>query len=180
MLREISLLLAGLVTVKGLGQQQCFYFPDSHATDNSANSNQAVFDARQPNNDFLLVSSDQGLNPEHHSVPILTSSKDNIAVHLAVANFVTDLEKVTGQRLTVYNDTIPKHSERAVIVGTSGSDVIRDLKGYQGVIDDLEGKWESFDVRNLWDPRDDLREAIVIAGSDRVSHIHTYRPGPAS
>ena len=177
MLREISLLLAGLVTVNCLGQQQCFYFPDSDATDNSANGNQAVFDTRHPNNDFLLVSGDQRLSPEHRSVPILTSSNDNIAIHLAVANFVADLEKVTGHRLTVYNDTIPKHSERAVIVGTSDSDVIRDLKGYLGVIDDLEGKWESFDVRNLWDPRDDLREAIVIAGSDRVRHVHKYHPG---
>lgn len=99
MLKEISLLLAGLVTVKGLGQQQCFYFPDSDTTDSSANGNQAVFETRQPNNDFVLISGDPDLSPDHHSVPILTSSKDNIAIHLAVANFVTDLEKSPGRDL---------------------------------------------------------------------------------
>jgi hypothetical protein len=170
MLKEIFFLLAGLAAVNGLGQQQCLYFPESHA-DNSANVNQAVFDARHSTNDFLFVSTAEGLNGGHHKVPILTSSRDNIAIHLAVASLVLDFEKVTGHRLDVYNDTLPHGTQRAVIIGTSKSQVVKDLRGYQGVVDDLEGKWESFDIRGLENPTDDLKEVVVVSGSDRVSEL---------
>jgi len=164
MLRGLALVLVGLTTVHGLGQQQCLYFPESSNIENRAD--QVVFDSQQTlKHDFILASSDKGSD----SIPILTSSKDNVAVHLAVASFISDVEKVTGARMQVYNDTLPGHSQRAVIVGTSSSEVVKDLKGYQGVVDDLEGKWESFDIRVLGNPKDGLKEAMVISGSDRVS-----------
>jgi hypothetical protein len=165
MLKAIALLLGALSAVHGLGQQQCLYFPDSHSTSDSR-TDQVVFENGQiPKHEFLLASSERKVD----MVPILTSSKDNIAVHLAVASFVSDVEKVTGARLEVYNDTLPAHSQKAVIVSSSGSDIVKRLKGYQGVVDDLEGKWESFDIRVLKNPTHDLKEAMVIFGSDRVS-----------
>jgi hypothetical protein len=165
MLKEIALLLGVLTTVHGLGQQRCLYFPDSHSTSDSR-TDQVVFGTgHDSNHEFIVASSDKG----SASLPILTSSKDNIAVHLAVASFVTDVEKVTGSKLKVYNDTLPGHSKKAVIVGTSGSQIVKGLRGYQGVVDDLEGKWESFDIRVLDEPTQDLEEAMVISGSDRVS-----------
>jgi len=167
MLKSITLVLGVLTTVHGLGQQQCLYFPDSHSTfDNDNRADQVVFsNGHDSKHDFILASS----NKRSRSLPILTSSKDNVAVHLAVASFVTDVEKVTGSKMRVYNDTLPGHSKKAVIVGTSGSDIVQDLRGYQGVVDDLEGKWESFDIRVLENPTHDLKEALVISGSDRVS-----------
>jgi len=167
MLKSITLLLGVLTTVHGLGQQQCLYFPDSHsASDNDNRADQAVFSTgHSSKHDFLLASSDKGLS----SLPILTSSQDNVAIHLAVASFIMDVEKVTGSKMRVYNDTLPGHSKKAVIVGTSGSDIVKDLRGYQVVVDDLEGKWESFDIRVLENPTRDLKEALVISGSDRVS-----------
>jgi hypothetical protein len=171
MLKSITLLLGVLTTVHGLGQQQCLYFPDSHSTsDNDNRADQVVFGiGHDPKHEFIMASSDKGSD----SLSILTSSKDNAAVHLAVASFVVDVEKVTGSKLKVYNDTLPGHGKKAVIVGTSGSEVVKGLRGYQGVVDDLEGKWESFDIRVLEDPTHDLKEAMVISGSDRVSR-RTY------
>ena len=165
MLKSITLLLGVLTTVHGLGQQQCLYFPDSHSTSDKR-ADQVVFgNGHDSKYDFILASSDK----RSTSLPILTSSKDNIAVHLAVASFVTDVAKVTGSKMKVYNDTLPGHNKRAVIVGTSGSEIVKGLRGYQGVVDDLEGKWESFDIRVLENPTQDLNEAMVISGSDRVS-----------
>jgi hypothetical protein len=165
MLKSITLLLGVLTAVHGLGQTQCLYFPDSHPTsDNRAD--QVVFGTGHASKqEFILASSDNGSD----SLSILTSSKDNVAVHLAVASFVVDVEKVTGSKLKVYNDTLPGHGKKAVIVGTSGSEVVKGLRGYQGVVDDLEGKWESFDIRVLENPTHDLEGAMVISGSDRVS-----------
>jgi hypothetical protein len=169
MLKSITLLLGVLTTVNGLGQTQCVYFPDSDPTsDNRAD--QVVFGTGHASKqEFILASSDKGSD----SLSILTSSKDNAAVHLAVASFVVDVEKVTGSKLKVYNDTLPGDSKRAVIVGTSRSEVVKGLRGYQGVVDDLEGKWESFDIRVLENPTHELKEAMVISGSDRVSR-RTY------
>jgi hypothetical protein len=174
MLKQGAILLAGLTAVQALGQHQCVFFPDSTSTfgqDGLANQDdQVVFDgsrSAQKNNDFLLVSTDVGL--QGHTIPVLTSSKDNVAIHLAVANWVNDIRKVTGVKLEIYNDTLPHHSKSAVVVGTSKSDIVQDLSGYQGVRDDLEGKWESFDVRVLEDPGRGMEQAVVISGSDRVS-----------
>lgn len=165
MLKSITLLLGVLTTVHGLGQTQCLYFPDSRSTSDSR-TDQVVFGTGHASkHEFILASSDKGSD----SLSILTSSKDNVAVHLAVASFVVDVEKVTGSKLKVYNDTLPGHSKKAVIVGTSGSEVVKGLRGYQGVVDDLEGKWESFDIRVLESPTHELKEAMVISGSDRVS-----------
>jgi len=165
MLKSITLLLGVLTTVHGLGQQQCLYFPDSHSTSDSR-TDQVVFGTGHASKqEFILASSDKDAD----SLFILTSSKDNAAVHLAVASFVVDVEKVTGSKLKVYNDTLPGHNKKAVIVGTSGSEVVNGLRGYQGVVDDLEGKWESFDIRVLENPTHDLKEVMVISGSDRVS-----------
>jgi hypothetical protein len=183
MLKQSAVLLAGLTTVQALGQHQCIHFPSSASADLTNGGAQVVFDeaagnprANGQNADFLLVSTDHRLR--RHGVPVLTSSKDNVAVHLAVANWVTDVEKVSGFKLEVYNDTLPSHSKSAVIVGTSSSDIVGDLKGYQGVRDDLDGKWESFDVRVLENPRKDLDHAVVISGSDRVGNSCVLRTMP--
>jgi len=169
MLKGIAVLLGTLSIVHGLGQQQCLYFPDTHSP-SDGRTDQIIFGTGHNfNHGFIIASSDKGSD----LVSILTSSKDNVAVHLAVASFVSDVEKVTGTRMEVYNDTLPghSHSNKAVIVGTSGSELVKELKGYQVVVDDLEGKWESFDIRVLENPTRDLKEAMVISGSDRVNHL---------
>jgi hypothetical protein len=175
MLKEVGFLLAGLATVQAVGQQHCLFFPDETSTTTNS-PDQVVFTNRPGHHEdgFVFASSGASILGDGQ-VPILTSSKDNIAIHLAVKSFVSDLEKVIGLKLGVYNDTLPAHMKRALIVGTSGSEVIKDLKGYQGVRDDLDGKWESFDMRALRDPTEDLELAVVISGSDRVSFLLNLR-----
>lgn len=175
MLKHSALLLAGLASVSALGQHRCLYRTDEggFTGDLSTSPEQVVFDGPRAqagkDEDFTLISSLPGY--KHIENPVLTSSKDNVAVHLAVANWVEDLRKVTGVKLDVYNDTLPGHVKQAVIVGTADSELIGGLEGYDKVREGLKGKWESFDVRVLQKPRKGLDKAAVIAGSDRVGAL---------
>lgn len=171
MLKQTAVLLAGLASVQALGQHQCLYRTDegAHVTDHL---NQVVFDRQHlaKDDDFTLISAATHLKSESKN-PVLTSSKDNVAVHLAVAAWVEDLKKVTGVKLEVYNDTLPEGAASAVIVGTSESALIQSLHGYSEVRDGLKGKWESFDIRIVDKPLKGLEKAAVISGSDRVSNL---------
>lgn len=167
MLKEAALLLVGLGVVNGLGQHRCLYTSDDATY--RPHTDQIVFDASnsgQGNDDFAIISSHPSFKPSEN--PILTSSKDNIAVHLAAAAFVGDLERVTGVKLEIYNDTLPAGTKQAVIVGTSESDLIGSLDGYKDVREGLKGKWEAFDIRVLEKPHKGLEKAAVVSGSDRV------------
>lgn len=162
--------MLGLTGVKALGQHRCLYTSDD--TIGSRHTDQVVFDTSNPvqgDSDFTIVSSHPSFKPSE--TPILTSSKDNIAVHLAVAAFVEDLRRVTGVKLDIRNDTLPDSVRQAIIVGTSDSDIIGSLSGYEHVRQGLQGKWESFDIRYLNDPLQHLDTAVVISGSDRVSPL---------
>lgn len=173
MLKQSIVLLAGLASVRALGQHQCLYRTDE-GEQVKDHLNQVVFDRHQStdNDDFTLISADSSFKPGI-SNPVLTSSKDNVAVHLAVAAWVEDLRKVTGVKLDIYNDTLPEGAPQAIIVGTSESDLIQSLHGYSDVRDGLKGKWESFDIRVLEKPLQGLEKAAVISGSDRVSDLYT-------
>lgn len=168
MLKRSALLLIGLAGVNALGQHRCLYTSDSATS--SHHTDQVVFDPSslvRGDEDFTIASSHPSFKPSEH--PILTSSKDNIAVHLAAAAFIEDIRRVTGVKLDIYNDTLPAGVKQAIIVGTSESDLIGSLEGYQEIRDELKGKWESFDVRVLEKPFKGLESAAVISGSDRVS-----------
>lgn len=169
MLKGSALLLLGLTGVNALGQHRCLYTSDD-ATHN-LHTDQVVFETSnvvRGDDDFTIASSHPSFRPSEN--PVLTSSQDNIAVHLAAAAFVQDLERVTGVKLEIYNDTLPAGVKQAVIVGTSESDLIESLDGYKDIRDGLKGKWESFDIRVLDKPLKDLDKAAVISGSDRVRH----------
>lgn len=172
MIKQSALLLIGLAGVSALGQHRCLYTSDDATV--SHHPDQVVFDSpnlHQDDGDFIIASSHPSFKTSEN--PILTSSKDNVAVHLAVAAFAEDLRRVTGVKLETYNDTLPASVKQAVIVGTSESDLIGNLEGYDDVRDGLKGKWESFDIRVLDKPLKGLEKAAVISGSDRVGFV-TY------
>lgn len=130
----------------------------------SVDSAQHVFSSTQNHPDELTV-----FSAENHgrSVPILTDSKDNVAIHIAVASVADDIEKITGRRPETFNDTLPSHFDSAVIVGSVDSSLIRKVDGTD-YVDEIKGKWESFDLRTLKKPLKGLKEGLVITGSDRV------------
>lgn len=137
----LSLLLTSLLpSVAALGGQQCLTFTTS------------------PDH-FALA--------DHGSlVPIITDSTDAEALHIAASTFADDLERVTGSRPAVFNDTVPDWADRVVMVGTASSPLVSSRQGSNAVA----GKWEAYDIRVVTAPVDGVVEALVVTGSDKVRH----------
>jgi hypothetical protein len=100
-------------------------------------------------------------------VPIITDSSDSEALHVAASTFADDIERVTGSRPTVCNDTVPDWASQVVVVGTTSSPLLSGLAG--SASGDLKGQWEAYDMRVVANPVEGVAEALVITGSDKVS-----------
>ena len=135
----LSLLLTSLLpTVAALGGQQCLYFTSS---------------------------SDHFSIADHGSlVPIITDSTDPEALHVAASTFADDLERVTGSRPAVCNDTVPDWADRVIMVGTASSPLVSSRDGSNAI----SGKWEAYDIRVASSPVDGVSEALIVTGSDKV------------
>ena len=152
--------------VLGLGEKQIVTFPELMTT---GHDQQEAFSATSDQSDFILASS-------HHkyAAPILVDPKDNIAIHIAAHTFADDIKKVTGVKPEVINATAymaKHHHGKAIIVGSVHSDLIDGVEGSDEVSQSLNGQWESFDVRLVDKPMKGVSAALVVMGSDRVSHL---------
>jgi hypothetical protein len=128
-----SIVLASIPLVTALGGKQCLSFDND-------------------NDNFVIA--------DHGSlVPIITNSSDSSSIHLAVSTFADDLQRVTGSRPAICNDTVPDWASKVIMVGT-------------GFNNGLEGKWEAYDIRVVGNPADGVEEALMITGSDKVSQSH--------
>jgi hypothetical protein len=128
-----SILLASVPLVTALGGKQCLSFDN--------------------NNDNFVIADHGSL------VPIITNSSDSASIHLAVSTFADDLERVTGSRPAICNDTVPDWASKVIMVGTGSSH-------------GLEGKWEAYDIRVVGKPMNGVEEALMVTGSDKVSWLH--------
>ncbi len=149
--------------------EQCITFPSTELDEsfNFDSESQAVFGSQKINHlddDFVIAS-----KPHKHTTPILLDSQDNEAIHVAAQTFADDVYKVTGLRPELYNDTLPKTSPHAIIVGSVSSRLIEHIGGDTEYVSDLEGKWESFDIRVTKKPLKGIDEGLIVVGSDRVS-----------
>jgi hypothetical protein len=128
----VSIVLASFPLASALGGKQCLSFDSD-------------------NNNFMIA--------DHGSlVPIITNSSDAHSVHIAASTFADDLERVTGTRPGVWNDTVPDWASKVIMVGTSGGNGLR-------------GKWEAYDIRVVSNPMDGVEEALMVSGSDKVGLI---------
>lgn len=84
---------------------------------------------------------------------------DSIAAFL-LAN---DIEKVTGYRPQVTSH-ISKITGNAIIIGSIHSHLIKSLKAAD--FKNLDGKWECYSHQLIRQPFKNIRQALVIAGSD--------------
>lgn len=134
-----TLILAGLLpTAAALGGQTCLDFTTSP--------------------DHFVIADHGSL------VPIITDSSDPEGLHIAASTFADDLQRVTGVRPEVYNDTAPAWADRVVMVGTANSDLVSTGVGAAAV----QGKWEAYDIRVMDTPVDGVAGALVVTGSDKV------------
>lgn len=145
-----ALALAAWTSVaSALGGDRCITFDE-----NSSNSN----------NLFKIAKSDQG------AATILTSSDDVGSIHIAAATWADDVERVTGVRPTIVNDTLPAGTINPVVVGSLTSALISSVNSstLDGWRSGLDGKWESYATGVVANPMAGVDSALMIVGSDKV------------
>ena len=86
---------------------------------------------------------------------------EHSCVRLAAANLASDLEAVTGQKLSPLNS----HSSPLIIIGTVGVNPQIDQWVKQGELRDLKGKTEKYIIKTIGN-------LLVIAGSDKRGTVY--------
>jgi hypothetical protein len=105
--------------------------------------------------------------------PVLLVDKDDWkGVHLAVNSFAEDVHKVTGLTPAIADNN--KSGSPLVIIGTIGKSEWIDRLVKQGKLNvaGIAGKWETFLTQSVKDPFPGVREALIIAGSDKRGTIY--------
>ncbi len=99
---------------------------------------------------------------------IYVADTDWKVARIAAGDLAQDVERVTGVRPAVKH-TLADLSADAVLVGTIGGSNVVDQLIASGRLDvsDIQGQWESFVIAPVADPLPGVKQALVIAGSDR-------------
>lgn len=101
---------------------------------------------------------------------ILLDSEDNIAVRLAAKNLSEDFRRVTGNAAQIINTP---SQDRLIIVGTLNSRYIKALtKAKRLDAKQLVGKTEKYLMTVVDNPMAGVKQALVIAGSDRRGCVY--------
>jgi hypothetical protein len=151
-----------------LGEPKVITFPSIDTHTSADDSSQITFSTSSSSSsssstdDFLIASTHQ-----HHATALLLDSADDEAIHIAARTFAHDIYRVTGVSPSLYNDSLPHDVKTAIVAGSASSKLISGLHGTD-YADDLEGKWESYDVREVKQPGHGLEDSLVVVGSDRV------------
>lgn len=105
-----------------------------------------------------------------HGATIIHDAQDAETVKVAVRSLANDWNDITGSKAAncrwASNATQPCSAETAIIVGTVGSGLIKEL-GDRADVSDIEGKWETFKTFVVSEPLPGIGDALVIAGSDK-------------
>ena len=104
---------------------------------------------------------------------ILTNETALPGVKIAVKNLQADFYKVTGVEPDLGTEII-NSNQPVLIIGTVGVDQSIDELIKKGKLnkDELSGKNEKYLIQNVTDPFDGIKDAIVIAGSDKRGTIY--------
>ena len=104
---------------------------------------------------------------------ILTNETALPGIKIAVKNLQADFYKVTGVEPDLGTEII-NSNQPVLIIGTVGVDQSIDELIKKGKLnkDELSGKNEKYLIQNVTDPFDGIKEAIVIAGSDKRGTIY--------
>jgi hypothetical protein len=172
----VALVIVPLVLA--LGDDQCILFPKPHLQPSWFTSPklalQTIFSRSTdaPSDHFIIADS----TAHHHYAPsLILDSKDDEAIHIAAHSFVGDIERVTGVRIKVFNDKLPRGVQgKAILVGSVDSGLIKGEK--PDWTEEMRGRWEVWDARVVKSRHHGVDEALILTGSDRVSGvIHTSK-----
>ncbi len=105
--------------------------------------------------------------------PLCVSTKDDSGVVLVAKIFQNDLAAVTGSTPEIAFDRIPS-LENIVLVGTIGNSPLIDRLVREKKLDvrGIAGRWEASLIQTVARPFPGVRQALVIAGSDKRGTIY--------
>ncbi|WP_242126532.1 glycosyl hydrolase 115 family protein [Sphingobium sp. Sx8-8] len=105
------------------------------------------------------------------NIPLFVDDGDFPGVLRAARDLAADIGRVTGAdaKLSATPDR-----PRMVLIGTLGKSPVIDRLAQTGAIDvaPIRGKWESYTLQTVRNPMPGVREALVIAGSDKRGTIY--------
>lgn len=106
------------------------------------------------------------------AAPIFVETNDARAVIRAAGDLVEDVQRVTGTKPELVQDTGGKMN--VVIIGTLGQSKTIDRLVAEGKLDagGIRGQWESYVLQVVKNPLPGVEQALVIAGSDRRGTIY--------
>ena len=107
------------------------------------------------------------------AAPLFVDKSDWKGVLRAAADLQADIRRVTGIKPEMSIDRAPAGSN-IVIAGTLGRSALIDALVKSGKIktDAIAGKWESFLIATVSNPLPGVKQALVIAGSDKRGTIY--------
>jgi hypothetical protein len=107
------------------------------------------------------------------SAPLLISSKEWPGVSRAFRDLRADIGKVTSSLPELFTDKLP-YSKEIIIAGTIGKSQLIDqlIKSKKIDANKITGKWETFIIQIVKKPFKGVKQALVIAGSDKRGTIY--------
>lgn len=134
----------------------------SNAQDKVSPFAQLAMTVRKDNPRDFLLANGKG------AAPIYLDANDFPVVQIAADALAADIARVTDQKPSVLT-TQPAPGDTAVFIGTVGKSPLIDGLVNQKKLDvsAIRGQWERYVIVTVNDPMPGIRQALVIAGSDR-------------
>jgi hypothetical protein len=105
--------------------------------------------------------------------PLVASGEDYPGVIRAIKDLQADLGSVAGTEPLLHMDELPA-ADYIILAGTVGKSPLIDKLVAAGKLDveDVSGRWETFSIQIINDPFEGVKQALVIAGSDKRGTIY--------
>jgi hypothetical protein len=105
--------------------------------------------------------------------PVYVDENDFPGVRRAVNDLVQDIARVSDQKAPIVDST-EKLPLPPILIGTLGKSAVIDALVASGKLDvtAIRGQWESYVIQTVENPMAGVKQALVIAGSDRRGTIY--------
>lgn len=125
-----------------------------------------IVDKPTNESDFPIIALD------HTAASIRYDTNDYKGVVRAIGDLQSDVDSVAGAKPGIVGDGLFANYE--IVIGTLGKSKVIDELVSSGKLDtkDLNGKWESFVIATIENPKPNVKKCLVIAGSDKRGTIY--------